>query len=226
AQSTSHANNVVEWEEAPVIAHPVPVRPSWRQNIVVGFILSFLLACGLVFGLEQIDDTVRTPRDLEQRLGATVVGSVPACGRSSMNREGYFLAQRQAASIAVDSLRGVHIALEVNRKATEHSGAMIITITSAVPQDGKSFVTSNLGILFASLGRKVLVVDADLRKASLSKALQAEDRNGFFEIVKNKKWTREFAMNGTTPGYYLLAAGHIQESASESLHPENVSRLI
>ena len=222
----SSRNNVVEWEMAQAIDDPVPVRPNWRQNITMGIIISFLLACALVFGLEQIDDTVRTAKDLEQRLGATVLGAVPACGRVSMDREGYFLAKRQSASIAVDSMRGIHIGLEVGRKSAAQNGAMVITVTSAVPQDGKSFVASNLGILFASLGRKVLVVDADLRKASLSKALGADDRNGFFEIVKNQKWTRDFAVNGKTPGYYLLAAGHIHDSSSESLHPDSIVRLI
>src|SRR5205085_1742215 len=182
----------------------------------MGFILSFLLACALVFGLEQIDDTVHTPKDLEQRMGANVLGAVPACGRSNMDREGYFLAKRQSASIAVDALRGIHIALEVGRKSAMQSGSLVITVTSAVPQDGKSFVTSNLGILFASLGRKVLVVDADLRKASLSKALEVEDQDGFFEVVKNQKWTRSCALNGKTPGYYLLPAGHVAEAISES----------
>ncbi|MSU36993.1 MAG: hypothetical protein EXS36_18230 [Pedosphaera sp.] len=54
------------------------------------------------------------------------------------------------------------------------AGALIVKITRAVPHNGKSFVTSNLDILFAGLGRKVLVVDADLRKASISMALNLE----------------------------------------------------
>jgi len=59
----------------------------------------------------------------------------------------------RVASAAVDSLRGIHIGLEVGRKKLPHGGALVITITSSVPQDGKSFIASNLGILFASLGR-------------------------------------------------------------------------
>src|SRR5438045_6250120 len=77
-------NIVINWEEAPDLANPFPFKPSWRQNILVGFLLSFALACLIVFGIEQIDDTVHTPMDLERRMGATVIGSVPACGSLGM----------------------------------------------------------------------------------------------------------------------------------------------
>ncbi|MEI6234900.1 MAG: AAA family ATPase [Planctomycetota bacterium] len=223
----ANGSKVIKWEEAQDIANPIPFKPNWQQNIITGLLMSFAAACALVFALEQIDDTVRTPRDIEQRLGAVVLGAVPACGRKSMDREGYFLAKQQTGSIAVDSLRGIHIGLEVSRKnASPGNGALVITITSSVPQDGKSFITSNLGILFASLGRRVLVVDADLRKASLSKALGADDQAGFFEIVKSQKWDPKIVVRGKTHGYDLLAAGHIRDSISESLHPENVGVLI
>ncbi len=219
-------SKVVKWEEAEENPNPVPFKPNWRQNIMFGVILSFVLAGALVAGLEQIDDTVRTPRDIEQRIGAVVLGAVPACGRKSMDRDGYFLAKRQTSSIAVDCMRGIHIGLEVGRKGAVQNGALVITVTSAVPEDGKSFITSNLGILFASLGRRVLVVDADLRKASLSKAFDAGDRNGFFEILTSQKWTKEFAIIETKSGYSLLSAGRTKNSVSESLHPESVSNML
>ena len=191
--------NIIKWEDA--VPSLVPFSPNWRQNIAAGLLLSFALACGLVILLEQLDDSVRTTGDLEPLFGAAVVGSIPACGGNQSGSAGYFLVKEQAFSLAADSLRGIHIALEVSRKHRHQTGALTVTITSALPQDGKSFVTSNLGILFAGMGRRVLVVDADLRKASLSKALKIVNKRGFLEIVKSGQWTPAYTVNGTTPGY-------------------------
>lgn len=220
---TGH-NNVIKWETAE--ASMVPFVPSWRQNIGTGLLMSVLLACALVFGLEQIDDTVRTPRDLEQRMEALVLGAVPACGRKNMDRKGYFLAKDKSSSIAVDAMRGIHIALEVRRKSSSYAGALVINVTSAVPQDGKSFICSNLGILFAGLGRRVLIVDADLRKASLSKALGVDNKKGFFENLKSLVWHRDFVIHCDKTGYDVLPAGCADTAVSESFNPESMGKLI
>lgn len=216
--------NVIEMEAAEISM--VPFVPSWRHNISTGFLLSLLLACALVFGLEQIDDTVRTPRDIEQRLDALVLGAVPACGRRNMTREGYFMAKRQPASVAVDAMRGIHIGIEVRRKSAKNSGPLVVNVTSALPQDGKSFITSNLGVLFGGLGRRVLIVDADLRKASISKALQLDNSNGFLDVLSNAQWDRKFVIRCEATGYDLLPAGKHESSISESFNPETMSKVI
>ena len=220
---TGH-NNVIKWEAAE--ASIVPFVPNWRQNIGTGLLMSIVLACALVFALEQIDDTVRIPHDLEQRMEAIVLGAVPACGRKNMDRKGYFLAKEKSSSIAVDSMRGIHIALEVRRKSSASAGALVVNVTSAVPQDGKSFICSNLGILFAGLGRRVLVVDADLRKASLSKALGFDTKKGLFENLKSQVWNREYVIHCDNPGYDVLPAGCTDSSTSDSYNPESLGKLI
>jgi len=216
-------SNARSWEQAEV--SKIAFRPNWRQNLTMGFFLSIAAAIGLCYVLERMDDTVRTTRDLERHLGVATLGMVPMFERTLADADGYLLAQRQAGSVVVDSLRNIHIGLEVAN--TKRNGQpLLITITSAAPNEGKSFLASNLATLFAGLGRRVLVVDADLRKGSLTKAFKCHRDIGLREAIASGKWSSDMTVNGVTPGYNLLPVGKNSHENPESLSPEGFKHLL
>jgi len=212
------------WETAE--AAVTPYKPNWRRNMLTGLVVSLVAAVAFAFLMERLDDTVRSGKDLERRLGAAPLGVIPIFERTLADEDGYLLAQRQASSAVVDSLRSIHIGLEVTHGAHRTGQPVVITVTSAVPHEGKSFLASNLATLFAGLGRKVLVVDADLRKGSLTRAFKCESNVGLREAIAAGKWSPEYALNTTTPGYALLPVTEVSYSNPESLNPEGLARVL
>ncbi|HEY3319167.1 MAG TPA: P-loop NTPase [Planctomycetota bacterium] len=218
------SSNAKAWDAAE--ASLLPYKPNWRQNLIFGFLLASLAALAFAYVLEKLDDTVRSGRDLERRLDVAPLGVIPIFERTLADADGYLLAQRQANSSVVDAIRNIHIGLEVTHGAHRTGQPLIITVTSAMPSEGKSFLASNLAILFASLGRKVLVVDADLRKGSLSKAFKCRSKIGLREAIASGKWSPSYTINGVTPGYALLPVAEHSYTNPESLSPEGFEQIL
>lgn len=217
-------SNARPWETAE--ASNTPFKPNWRQNMLAGLLASLLAALACALLLERLDDTVRSGKDLERRLGAAPLGVIPRFERTLADEDGYLLAQRQANSAVVDSLRNIHIGLEVTHGQHRTGQPVVITVTSAVPHEGKSFLASNLATLFVNLGRKVLVIDADLRKGALSRAFKCDGNMGLREVIASGHWSAEYSVNSTTPGYALLPVTEGSRSNPESLNPEGLARVL
>ena len=211
------------WEEAG--PNYIPVKPNWRRNLMgagLGGLFGSLL---LIFGLEFLNSSVRTTRQLEQALGVTTIGMIPACDRPLKGYEGYFLVQRNARSAIADSLRNVYIRLESEH--SERTGeALVLTVTSAVPGDGKSFLASNLAELFASLGQTVLLIDGDTRKQALSEAYGCNNAIGWSDLIRVGKWARQFAVSGGRPGLSILPAGRTAGKSSERLNSSSMVNVL
>jgi capsular exopolysaccharide synthesis family protein len=215
---------VRHWEQAaPAL---LPSKPNWSRNLVLGLFMSVVAAMCSALLLERLDDTIRTGKDLERRVQVAPFGTVPIFKRSVADEQGYTLAQRQPHSPVVDSLRQIHMSLEVNHGVHHTGQPLVITVSSAQPGEGKSFLTSNLAILFASLGRKVLVVDADFRRGALSRAFNCRGKNSLREAVDSGEWAPSDAFNSATPGYHLLPVGEHAYIRPESLNPEGFERVL
>src|SRR6185295_4592934 len=103
--------------------------------------------------------------------------------------DAYTLVQHKSFSLVAEALRNLHIGLEVKHGAHRTGQPLTVTVTSAMANEGKSMVSSNLALLFANLGRKVLIIDADLRKRSLSHAFKSDDKQGLREILNGMPWS-------------------------------------
>jgi capsular exopolysaccharide synthesis family protein len=211
------------WEDAQV--NRMPFKPSWRKNMLTGGLGSAFAALLLIFALEFMNSSVRTAKELEQKLGVSTAGMIPAVGRRMKGFEGYFVVQRQPRSAVADSLRNVYIRLESEH--SERTGeALVLTVTSAVPSDGKSFVAANLAELFASLGQTVLLIDGDTRKSSLSEAFGCDNRIGWKDLVRTGKWAPQFASPGGRTGLNILPSGKDGGRNSERLTSASTGQLL
>jgi capsular exopolysaccharide synthesis family protein len=213
------------WESA---AKPlIPYLPNWKRNLVAGGFLSLVVAILSVIGLDKLDDTIRTPKDLQRKPGLISLGLIPASDVALNDEQAYTLVQNRSFSLVSEALRNLHIGLEVKHGAHRTTGQpLVITVTSALANEGKSMVSSNLALLFAGLGRKVLIVDADLRKRSLSKAYKADDKPGLRELMRGATFTPSMAVSGSTPGFFLLPSGNVKPDASDTMQPESFVRVL
>lgn len=149
------AENVVLFEPAQVPKEPV--RPRRLMNTALAAILGAMLAVGAVFVVEYLDDTLKTPDDVNRTLGLPTLSAI---GR---------LEEGQSELILMaDPLSPVSEAFRVLRTNIRYSSVdrplQVLLVTSTGPLEGKSLVAANLALALAQAGLRTALVDADLRR--------------------------------------------------------------
>jgi polysaccharide biosynthesis transport protein len=149
----SNKVSVVDRARAP----DTPKSPNILWNVMLGLLAGIGLGLGGAFLLEFIDDTIKSPDDVAGKLHMTLLGVMPATEEDSD-----FVAQvKDPKSDLVESAHSLRTALQF---ATSHGVPKSLLVTSSRPGEGKSSVSLALAASLARLGRKVLLIDADMRK--------------------------------------------------------------
>jgi succinoglycan biosynthesis transport protein ExoP len=160
-----------------------PASPRHVIDVVIGIVLGLVLAIGVALVRERSSDAVRTPADLEEGLGAPVLASIPKMGWRGRERVGLVVA-RGRRTPAADGYRRLRTSL---LSMTASGEAKTVLITSAVSGEGKTAVVANLGAGLAEIGRRVIIVSADLRSPALHRLFSAKARDhlGLSEVLSD-----------------------------------------
>lgn len=159
----------------------VPAGPSYpnRNRLLLNYVLvGFFGACGLVLLLQMLNPGLLNPEQVQQVLGEYVIGLIPIVpGKKPLND--YVL--EKPSSAAVEALNSLKFALALSDPDRE---VVAVQITSSVPQEGKTSLAIALARVVAASGRKVLLVDGDLRRASIGHKLGLDGkRPGLSDLV-------------------------------------------
>ncbi len=214
-QSTSTINLV---EQA--IPAGAPIRPNVTQDTSLAVMIGLIIGIGIVFLLEALDDTVKGPADVARHLGLPVLGFV---ARINDTDTGPITAAepRSPISEAFRSLRTNIQYASVDRPIKR------IAITSPSPKDGKSTVATNLAVVMSQSGRKVAIVDADMRRPSQHKRLRLSNRLGLSDLFVQDKVHLNGALRETrVPGMSILASGGLPPNPSELLGSEKMMEVL
>jgi succinoglycan biosynthesis transport protein ExoP len=173
ALQTSNASLVRSPTDATQI-QPQPVR-----NGVLGLAFGLVFAVGLAFLREALDTRVRSAAEISERLGLPLLGRIPEPPRSV--RENHRLVMFENPSgVHAEAFRIVRTNLEfVNLER----GARTIMVTSALEKEGKSTTVANLAVALARAGRRVVLVDLDLRRPLLARFFKVKDRPGLTDVA-------------------------------------------
>ena len=147
----------------PVVPPGNLVNRRARQNIVLGTIFGIVLAAGLVLLLESMRDTVRFIDQVSQRFGVTGLGTLFKWSSQEIE-EGSLVLWSAPNSSYAESFRHIRANLQF-ATANQHGNALLVS--SPGPGEGKSTIISNLAIAIAQTGKRVVVVDGDLRRPAL-----------------------------------------------------------
>jgi polysaccharide biosynthesis transport protein len=198
-----------------------PFKPNLPLNIAIGLFVGILLGLGTAFTIEWIDDTIKTPDDVGNKLGLASLGVIPGVAKGLAVREQLEDPRSQIS----EAYQSVRTALQFS---TDHGVPRSLLVTSTRASEGKSSTTLALAQTLASLGASVLLIDADLRKPTfrgpsstsqgLSSLLAGSDK--VFDCIHPTQMERLFLLpSGPIPPNpaELLASGRFKEILDEAL---------
>lgn len=201
-------------------AASVPQYPSSNptiQIILLALVGSLGLGIGMAILLERFDPRIRYPEQVSDRLHLPILGGLPHLNAAT-RRNG-----RPDRSEAVEALRSVRLNLT---HAYGAAGPMILTVSSPGPGDGKSFVTGNLGLSFADLGKRTLLIDGDTRRGTLHRLLGIERIPGLTDYLAGRAELDDVIRPTNTPGLDLIPCGTRFASAPELLSSPRMGLLL
>ena len=165
----------------PAQANPKPVSPQVQFIVFFGGALGAFLALGLIFLLEYLDDTYRTPEEITREFGLPVLGSIRDKGKSKDNSIGVYVSKHPRSPIA-EAYRLLRANLELISVDQPLKTIMIISCDKGV---GKSLISTNLAIIMAQSDREIILLDADLRNSSIHKLMSLQNDLGLSDILSN-----------------------------------------
>jgi capsular exopolysaccharide synthesis family protein len=186
-----------------------PIAPRKTLNIIVTLALALLLGAGVAFGLEYLDDRVDEPDDIRAVCAAPALGFVPAL----QSDEARLITEPEhsAAAEAYRTLRS-----SIGFAAVDHPLHTVV-VTSATKGDGKSLTCVNLATAMALDGKKVIIVDADLRRPTLHRLLNLPNNVGLSAVLLGSTNLRDALCRTEMESLRALPAGAIPPNPAELL---------
>ncbi|QSQ28019.1 polysaccharide biosynthesis tyrosine autokinase [Pyxidicoccus parkwayensis] len=210
--------------DAPAVSRE-PVSPSRPGVLVVSFVMGLTLGIGLAFIRHAIRGGVSAPAVLEARLGLPVFASIPLGKSAALRaRDGRtLLARTHPRDVAVESLRGLRTSLQFAMKDAPNN---VVAITGPSPRVGKSFIAVNLAWLLADSGRRVLLVDANLRGGWLHRCFGVERGEGLCELILGSAEPDAVVRSITGGHLSFLSTGALPPNPAELLLSDRFSSLV
>lgn len=217
------------------VAQTKPVKPKKIVIILIGFIFGSVVAIGIVLLRVFLRRGIESPEQLEE-LGINVYASIPvseafannAVKKASWKNKNYdikqaFLAVENPADLAIEAIRGLRTSLHF---AMMESRNNILMISSASPNAGKTFVSTNLAAVIAQSGKKVLFIDTDMRKGYTHNLFNVENTKGLSDILSGKMTVERAIQPLSMAGFDFIARGAVPPNPAELLMHKNFDALL
>lgn len=223
------------WIVDPARPPKLPTEPNIPRNLAVSLLSGFLGGVLLAFGLTKVNEKIMT---LEQAIVVSPLpslGVVPLLGAKSKNGASpqlnelngnvnpALVSSLRPMSIAAESYKGMVTSIMLSHRA--HPS--VILVTSALPGEGKTTVSTNLAIVLARLRRRVLLVDTDLRRPSVHRAMQLNGNTGLASLLRKSATFDELVVACPgVPNLYVLPAGPINLAEDTELLVSGFKELV
>lgn len=195
-----------------------PSSPRLLLNLAISLLAGLMLGAGLAFGLEQIDEAIADPGEVERRLGLPLLGPVPKVKG---------VTPKEALLDRKSDLVDAYLAVQTNLAfTTEHGVPRSFAVTSTRPAEGKSTTALALAATLARGDRKVILVDGDMRSPSVHHLGGVHHDRGLSNFLTGQDEITSLTFRMDDLGITAMSAGPIPPNAAELLTGNRLALLI
>lgn len=210
--------------ETPVLAQSAEENRSDVILAVISAAIGVLAYCVFVLITFIVKDTIKTSKELSEKLKIPVLGAVQLVSNKNKASKGLLVADRRTGFSFIETYKAIRTKIENNSAKT---GNKVYLVTSACENEGKTTVSANIALSLAENGKSVLLIDADLRKPSITKILSLpETGDGFASVIKQETSITEAIKLIKTFNLYVLADTKAVSNPSELLSRKITEEII
>src|SRR5215470_216717 len=212
----------------------IPRQPSYPQkkiSLLLAALMGLIGGVGLAFVSEHFDNTLRTPEEVERYLHIRNLVVVPdffALPKGQPTRKSFMGRRTSRLCVPGDNAASANVRLSIITEAYRKLRTSIflsrseeppktILFTSGAAGEGKTMTVSNTAIMFAQLGHRVLIIDADLRRPACHKALRVQNDRGLTEYLTGQEELANVIKSTSVPNLYILGCGSIPPNPTEMI---------
>lgn len=208
-----------------------PIKPQKPQILAIALVLGLLGGAALAIVRSNFFAGIKDPQEIEAHTGLSVYSVVPFTPEQTMLDQSVaagakgiqLLAVTHPDSPPIEALRSLRIALQFT---TLESGNNRVLITGATPGIGKSFVSGNFAAIMAHAGKRVLLIDADMRKGHLNKQFGLPRERGLSELLSGELSAEQAIRAQVLPNLDVLTTGKLPVNPADMLMSESFIRLL
>ena len=198
----------------------IKIAPNPARNIIVGLFVAAILACAAALLQDSLDDRVRDEEEARQLLGAPVLGYFPLLPVSD---ERQILDMNNPNRLLLETFRALRSNVQF---ALVNSAGKKLQVTSTVPNEGKSYIASNLAITMALDGRRVILVDADLHRPTMHERFGAKRQPGLTNVLVGQITALEALQEVGIENLRLMSAGALPPNPAELLNSPAMAQVM
>lgn len=214
--ANSRTNNVRVVDRAEVPG--APFSPNHRRDWIYALAVGLAIGLAVAFGIDYLDDTVKTPDDITRRLKLRFLGLVPI-----VSGERHPLISGPVPHDFGEAYRSIRTSLAAQFPGT---GARVVAVASSQPLEGKTTTAVNIAMALAVGGARVLLIDADMRRPSVHKALRMTNDRGLSQLLAGQARMREVVQRTHDPNLLTITAGRTPANPSELLASDRMRALL
>jgi capsular exopolysaccharide synthesis family protein len=200
---------------------PISVRPGLLKSLLIGLGCGALAGIGILLLLDRIDDRMASFGEFQHQFSENVLGQIP---KEKTKGRVTLLQADDARHVFAESYRNIRSSIFF--MPYEGPRPKTLLITSSVPNEGKSTISSNLAITMALSGARTLLIDGDLRRGALRESFGVSSKMGFSEVLKQELAWQEVVVPTSYPNLFIMPRGKTLGQPSEHLLRESTDILL
>ena len=201
-----------------------PDRPRKLLGVIIGILFGAFGGVGLAFFMEYFDNTLKSPDEVEERLGVPVLGMIGLLKHDEKSPESYnieTIVQTDPKSPFSENYKALRTAIMLS---TTDAPPNRLLVTSMGPEEGKTATSVNLSTVISQMDKKVLLIDCDLRKPRIHRIFGVENNAGVSTYVAGS--STKIVRQTQIPNLYIITSGPIPPNPSEMLGSAKFDELL